>query len=100
MILTRADLTRAARKLGLGVRMGERKFILKSLFAQDAHGIFDWLIEEAALWAERHHNHPRVLAEIAGAWEQRTKATAALLEVLKVEAAERRDDAEGMRAEG
>jgi TorA maturation chaperone TorD len=90
MILTRADLTGAARKLGLSVRMGERKFILKSLFAQDAHGIFSWLIEEASLWGERHHNHRGVLKEVAGAWEQRTKACAALLEELKA----------GMRDEG
>jgi TorA maturation chaperone TorD len=91
MILTRADLTVAARKLGLSVRMGERKFILKSLFAQDANGIFGWLIEEATLWGERHHNHRGVLEEIAGAWEQRTKDTATLLKELKVEAAERRE---------
>jgi TorA maturation chaperone TorD len=91
MILTRADLTVAARKLGLSVRMGERKFILKSLFAQDAHGIFGWLIEEATLWGERHHNQRGALEEIAGAWEQRTKDTATLLEELKVEAAERRE---------
>jgi TorA maturation chaperone TorD len=99
MILTRADLTRAARKLGLSVRMGERKFILKSLFAQDAHGIFCWLIEEATLWEERHHNHLGALEEIARAWEEKTKATNALLEELKMEAAEGRDDVEGMRAE-
>jgi TorA maturation chaperone TorD len=90
MILTRADLTRAARKLGLSVRMGERKFILKSLFAQDARGVFNWLIEEATIWGQRQHNHPGVLEEITGTWEQRTRATAALLKELK----------EGMRAEG
>lgn len=90
MILTRADLTVAARKLGLSVRMGERKFILKSLFAQDAHGIFGWLIEEATLWGERHHNQRGALEEIARAWEEKTKAAAALLKELKVEAAERR----------
>jgi TorA maturation chaperone TorD len=92
MILTRADLTRAARKLGLSVRMGERKFILKSLFAQDAHGIFAWLIEEATLWGQRHRNHQEVLEEIAKAWEEKAKATAVLLEELKVEAAEQRNE--------
>jgi TorA maturation chaperone TorD len=97
MILTRADLTVAARKLGLSVRMGERKFILKFLFAQDAHGIFGWLIEETTLWRERHHNQRGVLEEIAGAWEQRTKDTAKLLEELKVEAAEGRDESNAER---
>ncbi|HEV7377014.1 MAG TPA: molecular chaperone TorD family protein [Pyrinomonadaceae bacterium] len=83
MVLTRADLTRAARKLGLSVRMGERKFILKSLFAQDAHGVFDWLIEEATLWGEHHHNHRGALEEIGGAWGEKTKDTSALLEELR-----------------
>jgi TorA maturation chaperone TorD len=90
MILTRADLTRAARKLGLSVRMGERKFILKSLFAQDANGIFDWLINEATLCGQRHHNYPGALEEIAKAWEEKTEAATALLEELKA----------GIRAEG
>jgi hypothetical protein len=94
-ILTRADLTRGARKLGLGLRMGERKFILKTMFAQDAPGVFDWLIEEAHDWMRQHRSPPGPFGEIIRAWEEKTVATVALLEELKLEAAE-----EGMRAEG
>ncbi|MDT4896316.1 MAG: hypothetical protein QOH25_1393 [Acidobacteriota bacterium] len=86
-ILTRADLTRAARKLGIGLRMGERKFILKALFAQDALGIFDWLIEETAFWRKCHRQYPETLGAVAKAWGEKTKAAATLLTELKQEAA-------------
>ena len=89
MIITRADLTGAARKLNLGLRRGERKFVLKSLFAQDAKGVFDWLIAETNTWAQHHQgSHGGMFSEIARAWEQKTEATAALLEELKLSASE------------
>ncbi|MDT5060523.1 MAG: hypothetical protein QOH63_982 [Acidobacteriota bacterium] len=91
-ILTRADLTRGARKLGLGLRMGERKFILKAMFAQDAPGVFDWLIEEAHDWLRHHHSPPGPFGEIIRTWEEKSVATAALLEELKLEASEERDE--------
>ncbi len=89
MILARADLTRAARELQLSLRQGERKFVLKALFAQDANGVFDWLIAEAAVWM-RHHQGSRggMLGQIAQAWEQKTERAAALLKELKLHASE------------
>jgi hypothetical protein len=68
--------------------MGERQFILKMLFAQDAIGIFDWLIEEAALWQKRHHCYRETLGAISGVWEKRAEAAASLLRELKLAAAE------------
>jgi TorA maturation chaperone TorD len=88
MILTRADLTKAGRKLGMGLRMGERKFILKALLAQDAYAIFDWLIEEAAMWTKRHQEHREALGGISVAWEEKSKAAASLLKELKIAAQE------------
>jgi TorA maturation chaperone TorD len=88
MILTRADLTKAGRKLGMGLRMGERKFILKALLAQDAPAIFDWLIEEAAVWTKRHQEHREALGGISRAWEEKSKAAASLLKELKAAAQE------------
>jgi TorA maturation chaperone TorD len=87
-ILTRADLMRAGRKLGIGLRMGERKFTLKALFAQDATGIFDWLTKEAAHWQKRHRQHGETLGAISGIWEERAKAASSLLKELKVTAAQ------------
>jgi TorA maturation chaperone TorD len=82
-IITRADLTRAARKVGAGLRMGERKFILKSLFAQDASGVLDWLVEESALWEKRHHARAETFGAIMKAWEERARAASSLLKELQ-----------------
>ncbi len=87
MVLTRADLSHAARKLGLGRRLGERKFILESLFSQDAGGILSWLTGEASTWARRHRLYREALGETATAWEGRAEATGALLRELDVAAA-------------
>ncbi len=82
MILTRADLSRAARALHVGARLGERKFILKSLFTQDARGTLRWLAGEAAQAAKRHRRRRHLLGRIAAAWEARATAAARLLEEL------------------
>lgn len=87
-ILTRADLTRGARKVGAGLRMGERQFILKMLLAQDALGIFDWLIEEALLWQKRHQRYLDALGAIGSVWEKRAEAAVSLLRELRLAAAE------------
>jgi TorA maturation chaperone TorD len=86
-ILTRADLVRAGRRLKLGLRMGERKFILKTLFAQDAREMFDWLIGETSLWEKRHRSFEGALGAVAKAWAEKSKAAGALLAELKEEAA-------------
>ena len=88
MILTRADLTRAARSLGCGLRMGERRFVLRALVAQDARGVFDWLSGEAALWEKRHRSSAEALGAVALAWAAKAAAAAKLLGELKQEAPE------------
>jgi TorA maturation chaperone TorD len=87
MILTRADLRRAGRALGCGVRMGERKFVLKALAAQDARGTLDWLAEEAAGWEKRHRSFEKKLGAVARAWAAKAATAATLLGELKHEAA-------------
>jgi hypothetical protein len=79
MIIVRSDLTRAARTLGLGLRIGERKYVFESLLAQDARGVLDWLAREALGWVERHQLRRGALAEVALAWEARAFASAQLL---------------------
>jgi TorA maturation chaperone TorD len=83
MILTRSDLSRAARTLALGLRAGERKYVLESLFAQDARGVLGWLAHEARAWGERHRLEPDPLDGVARAWEAKAEASARLLEELK-----------------
>lgn len=83
MILVRSDLTRAARKLGIGLRLGERLFILRALFDQDAAGILEWLAEEASVWVKHHRQYRNALGKVAEAWEEKAEATVTLLEELK-----------------
>ncbi len=88
LILARADLSRMARKLDLGLRLGERKFILTSLFNQQPRAVLAFLLEETGLWQERHLQHQSALGVIAAAWLDKTRAAAKLLQELKRAAAE------------
>jgi TorA maturation chaperone TorD len=86
MILVRSDLSHAARKLDLGLRLGERAFILKALFGQDPRGMLDWLAGEAQVWTTRHRLRREPLGKVAAFWEARAAATLSLLEELKLDA--------------
>lgn len=89
LVLTRGDLARAARDLGLGLRVGERAFILKSMMSQGAPETLDWLAEEARGWAKLHDQWGAIAPEVADFWSQRAHATTLLLETLSAEV---RDD--------
>lgn len=86
LILTRSDLGRAARSLNLGMRLGERAFILRALFGQNAGRVLEWLAQEATEWASRHRLYGDALGETARAWEEKAQAAASLLQELKREA--------------
>ncbi len=88
MILVRSDLSRAAQSLKLGLRMGERKFVLKTLFSQDAAGALEWLAREADAWANRHRLNHEILGETGRVWENKAVAAAHLLSELKISASE------------
>lgn len=80
LILTRSDLARAATELGLGLRMGERRYILDALFRQNRSGMLTWLAEEAerqaTLWSTL-----RGPSVVRRHWTSRATRTAILLRV-------------------
>ena len=78
-ILTRADLARGAREAGLGLRIGERRFVLGAMLEQDAAATLRWLSGEVSRWAERHRSLAAVLEAVPGFWERRARSTAAIL---------------------
>ena len=79
LVLTRADLARAARDLGLGLRVGERAYILRSMLAQGPRPTLGWLAREAQDWARLHDRGGATAPEVADFWTQRATATADLL---------------------
>ncbi len=79
LILVRDDLVRAGRELGLGVRAGERKYVLKALLSQDPAAILKWLAEECRVWAERHREGVPLAGPASEFWASRAESTQKLL---------------------
>ncbi len=77
MIVTHADLRRAAAELGVGLRRGERRFVLKAMLEQDFPGVTDWLRREAVAWCDAYRRYPPALGGIAPFWASRASHTAA-----------------------
>jgi Nitrate reductase delta subunit len=84
MILVRADLERAGRESGLGVRMGDRHRVLEALLAQDPERTLAWLAAEARSWADRHRLREARIGRIARFWTARAEAAAGLLSELRM----------------
>jgi hypothetical protein len=87
IILTRADLARIGRGLGIGVRMGERRWVLEQLLGQEPARVLETLAGEARARAGRHAARVAVLGPSADFWASRAHATARLLLELSSEEA-------------
>jgi TorA maturation chaperone TorD len=79
VILTRADITRCARDLGVQIRVAERRYTLTTLFAQEPERVPQWLAMEARRQADQIHGVAAPFRMIAEHWEQRALATARLI---------------------
>lgn len=84
MILTRADLSRAARELELGTRLGERLYILKALLGQNPAATLGWLADEARAWTARHRAVSGFDPDVKEFWIARAATAARLLDQLAV----------------
>ncbi len=82
MVISRSDLARAAADLGLGLRQGERRYVLEALLSQDASGTLSWLAGEADRWSRVHESWEGTLGEIGVFWVRRAAGSAALLREL------------------
>ncbi|MSO82881.1 MAG: hypothetical protein EXQ53_06250 [Acidobacteria bacterium] len=80
MILTRADLIRGARSMGVGVGVGDRRTMLRALVEQDPERTVRWLSDEARRWTQRHAELVRDLGPVAEFWQERAEATAEILD--------------------
>ena len=79
MVLVRDDLGRAARELGLGLRQGERAYVLKALLGQEPAATLKWLAEEASGWSQIHRSMPEELEPVRSFWSRRAQAGAQLI---------------------
>ena len=75
IVVTRRDLVEAARSLYLGLRMGERRFVLSALVNQDPAAVAGWFAHEASAWAEEHDRLVPVLGDTARFWRERARRT-------------------------
>lgn len=75
IVLTRADLLRCARYVGLGVRIGERAFVLRHLLQADALGVLGYIEAQADEWARRHALLAEAVEVPARHWSTRARAT-------------------------
>ncbi|HYW05029.1 MAG TPA: molecular chaperone TorD family protein [Gammaproteobacteria bacterium] len=79
VILPPADLRRLARDTGLGMRMGDRRLMLRSLLEQDATAVSGWIAGAALCRCERLRVEERWLGAVARHWRDRAAATACWL---------------------
>lgn len=79
LILTRADLARCARDLGLQIRVADRRYTLGTILTQDGVRVGEWLADEARRQADQMHDAPPSFRAIADHWERRALTTAELV---------------------
>jgi len=79
MVLVRDDVARAARELGLGLRQGERAYVLTALLGQEPAATLKWLADEAGRWVRLHASMPDELEPVRGFWTGRAQACAHLI---------------------
>lgn len=85
-VLTRTDLARGAGELGLGLRIGERQYVLRALLSQNAEATLAWLADFADNTARQHTRLPAMPPPVANHWRQRATATAELLRAVSADA--------------
>ncbi len=79
LLLTRADLTSAARHLGIAGRVGERAFMLEAMLSQQSRAVLTWLSD--FLRQERENRQAQVAwGNMMSEWTTRLQATSALIE--------------------
>jgi len=82
VILTHRDLVACATHAGVGFRRGERRFALRAMLQQDAHGTLGWLAAHARAWTERHTSAQSTDNDPCSWWAQRAAHTARTLDAL------------------
>jgi TorA maturation chaperone TorD len=84
LIVTRDDLRDAAKRAGVGYRLGERRYALQAMLGQDTAATLGWLSSFATQWADKHaRQQPVNGADPRHWWAGRAQHTAATLSKLQ-----------------
>lgn len=78
-VLTRAHLAVAARRTSLGLRVGDRRRMLRGLLEQNPPATLGWLAEHATAWSARHAADECLAGPVTAYWAERAAATGAAL---------------------
>lgn len=81
VVLTYRDLAGCARRVGVGLRRGERRFALRAMLEQDAPATLGWLGAHARWWSERCRS-AHTANDPCAWWSRRAANTARVLETL------------------
>lgn len=87
-LLTTADLRRAARDTQLGLRIGERRYVLEQLLGQSVPDMLRWLATHATTTQIALAPWQHAIPDVVAWWNRQAQRTAGLLEELAVEADE------------
>jgi Nitrate reductase delta subunit len=79
LVLARGHLASLARDAGLGVRLGDRSQMLRTLVEQDPTTALALLATQARAWVGRHRADAAMTGPVAGHWAARAQSTADLL---------------------
>ena len=79
LILARGHLAQLARHGDLGLRLGDRRRVLRALIEQNPATAVTMLADQAQRWAARHRADEPLCGPIATHWANRADATADLL---------------------
>jgi TorA maturation chaperone TorD len=85
MVISRQDMARLGRDVGLGARIGERRYMLEAYLGQDPHGTLEWMTAHAESWTERPDEHLPLLREF---WETRALSAVTVLRDASLQAAD------------
>ena len=81
-VLTHADLVAMTSELRVGLRRGERRYVLDAILQQDSVGGLSWLASHARRWARGHRRRRQFAADPSSWWAERADETARVLDRL------------------
>ncbi len=79
MVLTKGSLELGAAEVEIGMRAGERRFVLEGMLTQAPRETLAWLARQGHRWAQLHRSWAPADSSAASWWEERARATAELL---------------------